>query len=76
MMKQEIDQDNELDKMDDTSGEENPYRELIVNNASKIETTFSQMEQWSIFSNVINYVQYNNHTKNFHTMSVRPVNKA
>ena len=32
MMKQEIDQDIELDKMDNTSGDENPYRELIVNN--------------------------------------------
>ena len=53
MMGQEIDQDVELDKMDDTSGDENPYRELIVNNAGKIETTLSQMEQWSILSNVI-----------------------
>ena len=26
--------------MDDTSGEENPCREFIVNNAGKIETTF------------------------------------
>ena len=39
MMKQEIDQDIELDKMDDTS----LYRELIVNNAGKIETTLPQM---------------------------------
>ena len=55
-MKQEINQDVELDKMDDTSSDENPYRELIVNNAGKIEHTLSQMEQWSILSNVINYV--------------------
>ena len=48
--------DIELDKMDDNSGEENPYRELIVNNASKVENMISQMEQWSILSNVINYV--------------------
>ena len=57
-MKEEIDQDVELDKMDDNSGDENPYRELIVNNAGKIENTLSQMEQWSILSNVINYLQY------------------
>ena len=57
MMRQKIDQDIELDKMDDTSGDENPYRELIVNKTAKIETTLSQMEQWSILSNVINYVQ-------------------
>ena len=52
MLRQEIDQDIELDKMDNTSGDENPYRELIVNNAGKIETTLSQMEQWSILRNV------------------------
>ena len=55
-MKEEIDPDVELDKMDDNSGEENPCRELIVNNAGKIENMQSQIEQWSILSNVINYV--------------------
>ena len=75
MMRQEIDQDIELDKIDRTSGEENLYRELIGNNAGKIETTSSQMEQWSLLSNVINYVQYNRHPKNFHTMSIRPMHK-
>ena len=52
MMRQEIDQTIELDKMDDMSGNENLYMELIVNNAGKIETTLSQMEQWLILSNV------------------------
>ena len=33
------------------------------------------MEQWSILSNVINYVQHDKHPKNFHTISVRPLNK-
>ena len=45
-MKEEIDPDVELDKMDDNSGDENPYREIIVNNAGKIENTLSQMELW------------------------------
>ena len=35
MMRQEVDQDIELDKMDDTSGDENLYRGLIVNNTGK-----------------------------------------
>ena len=74
-VRQELDQDIELDKIVDTSGDEDPYRELIVNNTGKIETTLSQMEQWSILSNVITYVQYNKNPKNFHTMSVKPVNK-
>ena len=75
MMRQEIDQDIEFDNMDDTSSDEYLYRELIVNNAGKIETTLSQMEQWSILSNLINYVQYDKQPKDFHTMSVTPVNK-
>ena len=43
-MKEEIDQDAELDRIDDNSGDENPYRELIVNNAGKVESTLAQME--------------------------------
>ena len=75
-MRQELDQDIELDKMNNTSGDENPYRELIVNNAGKIETTLSQMEQWSILSNVITYVQYNKNPKNLHIMWIKPVNET
>ena len=76
MMRQEIGQDVELDQMDDTSGDENLYRESIANNTAKIETTLSQMEQWSIPSNVINYVQYDIHPKNLHTISISPIKKV
>ena len=31
------------------------------------------MEQWSILSNVINYMQYSKNPKNFHSMTIRPV---
>ena len=61
--------------MDDTSSDENPYREPIVNNAGKIKNTLSQMELWSILSNVINYVQYNKNPKNFHAISVKSTNR-
>ena len=74
-MKEEMDPDIELDRMEDNSGDENPYRELIVNNAGKVGSMLSQMEQWSILSNVINYVQYSKNPKNFHTMSIKPINK-
>ena len=74
-MKEEIDPDIELDKMDNNSGDENPCGELIVNNAGKIENMLSQMEQWSILSNVINYMQYSTNPKNFHAMSIKPTNK-
>ena len=36
-VKYEIKQDKQLNRMDDESGEVNPYRELVVNNAEKIE---------------------------------------
>ena len=74
-MKGEIDPDVEFDKMDVNSGDENPYRELIVNKAGKIENMLSQIEQWSILSNVINYVQYSKNPKSFHAMSTKPINK-
>ena len=45
MLKQEIEQYQELSKLDDTSRDVTPYRELIINNAEKIETVLSQMEQ-------------------------------
>ena len=32
------------------------------------------MEQWSILSNVTNYVQYSKNPKNFHSMIIKPVN--
>ena len=35
-MKQGIDQDLELNRLDDTSRDINPYREQIVNNAEKV----------------------------------------
>ena len=31
------------------------------------------MEQWSILSNVINYVQYSKNPKSFNSMTIRPV---
>ena len=43
------------------SGETNPYKELIVNDAEKIEPLMTQMEQWSILSNILNYMQYDGH---------------
>ena len=40
-MKQEIDQDDVLSRLDDTSRDINPYTELIVNNAKKTGTIWS-----------------------------------
>ena len=54
-IQQELEQKRQLARIDDTNGEINPYTELIVNNAEKIEPLMSQMEQWSILSNVLDY---------------------
>ena len=75
MIEQEIEQERQLDKMYDTSGEINPYGELIVNNAEKIEPLMTQMEQWSILGNVLNYVQHSRlHSMN-HTLDIKAVDK-
>ena len=33
------------------------------------------MEQWSILSNMLNYIHYDRHPKNFHNLNIRAVNK-
>ena len=33
------------------------------------------MEQWSILSNTLNYIQYKRHPKNDHSLGIRTVNK-
>ena len=53
-IKQEIYQD--IDGMDDTGGDINPYCKIIVNKAERDNNISSQMEQWSILSNVIRYI--------------------
>ena len=73
-IREEIHADMELDRVDDNRGDKNPYKELIVNSTCKVENTLSQMEQWSILSNVLNYMQYSKNPKNFYSMIVEPVN--
>ena len=53
---QEIEQERQLNTINDTSRETNPYKELIVNNAEKIDPLLTHMEQWSIMSNSLNYI--------------------
>ena len=45
MIQQEIEQEKQLGRTDDTSRETNPYKECIVNNVEKIEPLMTQMEQ-------------------------------
>ena len=75
MVKHEIEQEKQLSQMDDDSGEVNPYRELLVNNAEKIEMQKSQMEQWSILGNSLNYVQHCKFNSMSHSLNIKPVNR-
>ena len=63
-----------MNKIDDTSGDTNPFRELIINNAEKIEPFLTQMVYWSILSNILNYILYDRHPKNFHNIDISTVN--
>ena len=62
IIKQEIETDR-LDKMDDTNGEINPYHEIITNKVEKDNIIIPQMKQWSILSNIVNYIQYDRYSK-------------
>ena len=58
------------------SGETNPCKGLIINNAENIEPLLTQMEQWSILSNTLNYIQYDRYPKNYHSLGISVVNKC
>ena len=73
---QEIEHERQLNGIDDTSGETNPYNELIVNSAEKIEPLLTQMEQWSILSNTLNYIQHDKHPKNCHGLGISMADKC
>ena len=75
-LQQELEQERQLNRIDNTSGEINPYKELIVNNAANIEPLLAQMEQWPILSNMLNYIQYDRHPKNYHRLVISAVNKC
>ena len=51
-IEQEIKQEEQLNRIDGTSGETNPYCKLIVINTEKIEPMMTQVEQWSILSSI------------------------
>ena len=69
MVQQEIEQEKQLSRMDDDSGEVNPCRELVVNNAEKVEMPKTQMEH------LLNYVQHSKFNSMNPSLSVKPVNR-
>ena len=71
---QQLEYKRQLNKIDDTNGDTNPHKEMIVNNAEKIEPLLAQMEQWLILCNMLNYIQYDIQPKNFHNLDINAVN--
>ena len=74
-IQQEIEQEKQLGRIDDITRETNPYKEFILNNVEKIEPLMTQMEQWSILSNILNYVQHSRFNSMNHTLDVKAVNR-
>ena len=54
-IQQEIEEDK-LSKVNIDDNEANPYHNIILNNIDSENLIGSQMEQWMILSNVVNYV--------------------
>ena len=75
MIQQEIEQEKQLSRIDDMNGEINQYRELIANNAERTEPLMTQMEQWSILSNTLNYVQHSKFNSMNHTLDIKAMNR-
>ena len=44
-LQQELENERQLNKIDDVSGDTNPYKEMIANNEEKIEPLLVQKEQ-------------------------------
>ena len=68
---QEMGQDFNI--LDDISGDINPYHKIIVNNVERQDTICLQIEQWSILSNMVNYIEYDRHPKNFYSLDIKAV---
>ena len=68
-IKQEIEEDG----LDNDNEAENPDQNVINNDFDRfnVHVNTSQMEQWSILSNVINYVQYNRNPRDYYKLDVK-----
>ena len=72
-VKQEIEDDKlSRDKTDDKI---KSYQKIVVNNIDKDNVNTSQMEHWSILSNVGNCVQYDRNPKNFHELNIKALDQ-
>ena len=72
-IKQEI-KDDRLNKDNiDNEEEVNPYHNIIIHEFDREEIIASQMEKWSILSNIVNYVQYARNPRDFYNLDVKAI---
>ena len=72
-MKQEMEQENSIKtEIDDSC--DNTYQKVILNKVNKKEKVSTQMEDWSIFSDHVKYVKYDDGLETFHKLKVNMLN--
>ena len=59
----------------DNEKEVNPYCNIIINDFDRENVIASQMEQWSILSNVVNYVQYDRNPGDFNNLVIKVIDQ-
>ena len=73
-IKQEI-KDDRLDNDNNNKEEQKQYQNIIMNKFNRENIITSQMEQWSILSNVVNYVQYDRNPRDFYNLDVQAIDQ-
>ena len=53
--------------------EVNPYHEIITIKIEKENIIIMQMEQWSILSNIVNYVWHDRHPRHFYDLDIKTI---
>ena len=74
-IKQEIDEDRLRECDIDNEEEINPYYNIITNEFDRGNIIASQMEQWSILSNIVNCVQYDRIPRDFYNLDAKALGK-
>ena len=48
---------------------------MIINEFDRDNIIMSQMEQWSLLSNIVNYVQYNRYSRDFYNLDIKVIDQ-
>ena len=68
-------EEHRLSKINIDDEEVNPNHNIIINNLDRENVIASQMEPWSILTNIVNYVQYNRHPKDFYIFDIKAIDQ-